>query len=92
MNPLYKKNHADFTDYTDDLTKAGKDALVQKTLAFNQSLTTRFFTSPAFKGSSTARAEMDGIVANVSLEQKQSTKHLMMLSQAAYSLHNWRNL
>ena len=59
-----------FTDYTDDLTKTGKEALVQKTLAFNQKLTDRYFVSPAFKGSSTARSEMDGIIANVFLGTK----------------------
>ena len=50
--------------------KTGKDKLIQTTLGFNQSLTDRYFTSPAFKGSSTARKEMDGIVANVFLGTK----------------------
>ena len=50
--------------------KADKEALIQKTLAFNQQLQDRFFTSPAFKGSSTARKEMDGILANVFLGTK----------------------
>ena len=59
-----------FTDYTDDITKEGKERLIQQTLAFNQRLTDRFFTSPAFKGSSTARKEMDGIIANVFLDTK----------------------
>ncbi len=59
-----------FTDYTDDLTKVGKDALVQTTLAFTEQLSDRFFTSPAFKGSSTARTAMDGICATVFLGQK----------------------
>ncbi|MCQ2776547.1 MAG: extracellular solute-binding protein [Bacilli bacterium] len=59
-----------FTDYTDDVTKTGKEKLVQRTLAFNEQLKDRFFVSPAFKGSSTARDEMDGIVANVFLGTK----------------------
>ena len=63
-----------FTDYTDDLSKEGKDRLIQQTLAFNQQLQDRFFTSPAFKGSSTARKEMDGICANVFLGTKDVDK------------------
>lgn len=59
-----------FTDYTDDLKKVGKDRLIQKTLEFNQTLTDRFYVSPAFKGSSTARSAMDGICANVFLGTK----------------------
>lgn len=59
-----------FKNYTTDTTKTGKDALIQQTLAFNQSLTSKFFVSPAFKGSSTARKEMDGILANVFLGTK----------------------
>lgn len=63
-----------FTDYTDDVTLAGKERLIQQTLAFNQQLTDRFYTSPAFKGSSTARKEMDGICANVFLGTKDVDK------------------
>ena len=59
-----------FTDYIDDMTKKGKDALIQKTLGYNQTLMNRFYVSPAFKGSSTARKEMDGILANVFLGTK----------------------
>lgn len=59
-----------FKNYTNDTNKTGKDALIQKTLAFNQSLTSKFYVSPAFKGSSTARKEMDGILANVFLGTK----------------------
>ena len=63
-----------FTDYVDDVTKEGKERLIQQTLAFNQQLTDRFYTSPAFKGSSTARKEMDGIIANVFLGTKDVDK------------------
>ena len=59
-----------FKNYTSDKEKTGKEALIQQTLAFNQSLTSKFFVSPAFKGSSTARKEMDGILANVFLGTK----------------------
>ncbi len=59
-----------FKNYTSAKDKTGKEALIQKTLAFNQSLTSKFFVSPAFKGSSTARKEMDGILANVFLGTK----------------------
>lgn len=59
-----------FTDYIDDMKKTGKEALIQKTLDFNQKLMKRFYVSPAFKGSSTARKEMDGILANVFLGTK----------------------
>ncbi|MGM9873879.1 MAG: extracellular solute-binding protein, partial [Bacilli bacterium] len=59
-----------FLEYVYDISKTGKEKLVQTTLGFNSSLQDRFFTSPAFKGSSTARKEMDGIVANVFLGTK----------------------
>lgn len=59
-----------FVEFVDDVTTTGKDALFQKTLAFNVELEDRYFVSPAFKGSSTARTEMDGIMANVLLGTK----------------------
>lgn len=58
------------TDYLDDITLEGKAKLIKETLGFNQKLTEKYFTSPAFKGSSTARKEMDGIIANVFLGTK----------------------
>ena len=58
------------TDYLDDITLEGKAKLIKETLGFNQKLTEKYFTSPAFKGSSTARKEMDGIIANVFLNTK----------------------
>lgn len=63
-----------FKDYMGKTQPDAKTKLVQKTLGFNQELTDRFFTSPAFKGSSTARSEMDGIVANVFLGTKDVDK------------------
>lgn len=59
-----------FLEYITDITKTGKEKLVQTTLNFNSELQSRYYVSPAFKGSSTARKEMDGIIANVFLGTK----------------------
>lgn len=59
-----------FLNYITDITKTGKEKLVQQTLEFNENLKEYYFVSPAFKGSSTARKEMDGIIANVFLGTK----------------------
>lgn len=48
----------------------GAKALIQRTVAKYEDLSTRYFVSPAFKGSSTARNQADGIMANVFKDTK----------------------
>lgn len=59
-----------FLKFTNVPSPDGKERLFQQTLKFNSELTELYFTSPAFKGSSTARSSMDGILANVLLGTK----------------------
>ena len=53
-----------FKDYL-ATPQEGAKGLIQKTVEKYESLSTRYFVSPAFKGSSTARIQADGIMANV---------------------------
>lgn len=50
--------------------QTGKDGLIQKVVNSYSDLTTRYFVSPAFHGSSTARNQVDGILSNVAQETK----------------------
>lgn len=45
--------------------QTGEDALYQKVIKNYSSLTSRYFVSPAFHGSSTARSQVDGIFSSV---------------------------
>ena len=46
-------------------TQTGQAGLIQQTVKLYDQLPARYFVSPAFPGSSTARNEVDGILANV---------------------------
>ena len=48
----------------------GADGLIQRVVGQYGSLSTRYYVSPAFHGSSTARNQVDGILANVALGTK----------------------
>ncbi len=50
--------------------QADSDALVQNTIANYAEITTRYYVSPAFHGSSTARKQVDGIFSNVAMGTK----------------------
>ncbi|MCR5184680.1 MAG: extracellular solute-binding protein [Bacilli bacterium] len=53
-----------FIDYLNS-KQTGADSLIQKTVKRYEFLQERYFVSPAFPGSSTARKEVDGILANI---------------------------
>ena len=48
----------------------GSDKLIQSVVSRYDSLSSRYYVSPAFHGSSTARNQVDGILANVALGTK----------------------
>lgn len=57
-------------EYLANETLTGEDALVRTVVNEYVNLTERYYVSPAFHGSSTARKEVDGILANVALGTK----------------------
>ena len=68
-------------DYLADTTIKGSDGLIRDVVSRYDELTTRYYVSPAFHGSSTARNQVDGILANVAL----GTKDLNTAFADAYS-------
>jgi len=57
------------TDYLNS-PQTGSAALIQTTVNLYQNLTSRYYVSPAFHGSSTCRNQVNGIFANVALGTK----------------------
>lgn len=62
-------------------TQTGADELIQRVVARYDELSARYYVSPAFHGSSTARKQVDGILSNVAL----GTKSLDAAFADAYS-------
>ena len=60
--------------YLEDESQVGKYSLIQKTAGAYESLTNRYYVSPAFPGSTTCRAEVDGILSNVFMGTKDLNK------------------
>lgn len=52
-------------EFVEDTTITGSDALVRQTVESNQALFDKYFVSATFKGSSTARSEVGGIISTV---------------------------
>lgn len=52
-------------DFMGDTTITGAEDLVRRTVDFNSTLMNKYFVSATFKGSSTARTEVGGIIATV---------------------------
>lgn len=57
-------------NYLADPDQEGADKLIQSVVSRYDELTSRYYVSPAFHGSSTARNQVDGILANVALGTK----------------------
>lgn len=54
-----------WNDFMNDTTITGAEDLVRRTVDFNKTLMNKYFTSATFKGSSTARDEVGGIITTV---------------------------